>query len=157
MIKALIFDLSRTLIFPKDRAYQGELNSLYRKLVQDPKFDFLANFELNEELFLYLTKLKEKYKMYLFTSGTLQRAPEIKNKIDALFEKVFSAEQMMVKKNEYGSYKKVAQLLGLSPNNILFVDDLSDNINAAKFAGFDAFQFKDNKSVIYHLKTKCRF
>lgn len=153
MIKALTFDLSRTLIFPKDRAYAGELNALYRKLVQDPKFDFLANFELNEELFLYLTNLKEKYKMYMFTSGTLQNAPEIKNKIDALFEKVFSAEQMMVKKNEYGSYKKVAQLLGLSPNNILFVDDLSDNINAAKFAGFDAFQFKDNKSVISYIET----
>lgn len=153
MIKALIFDLSRTLIFPKDRAYTGELNALYRKFVQDPKFDFMTNFELNEELFLYLTNLKDKYKMYLFTSGTLQTAPEIKNKIDALFDKVFSAEQMMIKKNEYSSYKKLARVLGLSPNSILFVDDSSDNINAAKFAGLDAFQYKENKSVINYIEA----
>lgn len=153
MIKALVFDLSRTLIFPKDRAYTGELNALYRKLVQDSNFDFITNFELNEELFLYLTNLKEKYKMYLFTSGTLQNAPEIKNKIDALFDKVFSAEHMMIKKNEYGSYKKISQLLGLMPNNILFVDDSLDNINAAKFAGLNAFQYKDNKSVINYIEA----
>ncbi len=69
-------------MFPKDPEYHAELNALYRKLAQTPEFDYLANFELNSELMLFLTNLNDKYKIYMFTSGTIQNAPEIKDKVE---------------------------------------------------------------------------
>lgn len=151
MIKALLFDFSRTLLFPKDIKYPGELNALHRKSAQDPNYDFLANFELNEELLDFLEHLKDRYKLYIFTSGTIQNAPEIKDRVAAVFEKIFSAEEMMVSKKEPESYKKIAARLGLPAEDILFVDDLPGNIQAANIAGLVTVQYKDNKSLMDYI------
>lgn len=130
-----------------------ELNSLHRSLSQTPKYNFLANFELNEELIIFLTKLKEKYKIYMFTSGTIQEAPEIRDKIYSLFDKIFSAEEMMLSKTDPESYKKIANIINLPEEEILFVDDIEGNVLAAKYAGMDAFQFKDNLSLMNYIKN----
>lgn len=153
MIKALLFDFSYVLLFPKDTNYHEELNTLHRKLSLTQNYDFLANFQLNEELMIYITNLKEKYKIFMYTSGTIQNAPEIKDKVDALFEKIFSAEEMMLSKKESDSYKKIAELIGLPIEEILFVDDLEANILPAKYAGMGAYQYKDNKSLMDHIKS----
>ncbi|MGA2910652.1 MAG: HAD-IA family hydrolase [Candidatus Microgenomates bacterium] len=153
MIKALLFDFSRTLLFPKDVNYRGELNSLYRKLIQDPKFDFLSNYQLNEEMLIYLGNLKVKYKLYVFTSGSIQDAPEIRERVGEVFEKVFSGEEMMISKKEPESYKKIAELIGLPVSDILFIDDSPVNVQAAGIAGLSAVQYKDNKSLMNYIDS----
>jgi len=153
MVKALLFDFSFTLLFPRDTNYRGELNGLYRKLSQIPNYDFLSNFFLNEELMIFLTNLKEKYKIYMFTSGTIQNASEIKDKVDALFDKIFSAEEMMLSKRDPESYTKVSEMIDLPKEQILFVDDIESNVLAAKNAGMEAFQYKDNKSLMNYIAT----
>ena len=151
MIKALLFDFSRTLLFPKDKTYQGEVNALYRKLAQAPGFDFLANFELNSEMMIFLGHLKGRYKLAMFTSGTIQDAPEIKDVIAETFDEIFSAERMMITKDEQQSYKRIAGLLGLPAEEILFIDDLLKNIQAASIAGLAVFQYKDNESLMDYI------
>ena len=153
MIKALLFDFARTLLFPVNKTYQGGLNSLYRKLVQTPNFDFLSNFELNEEAFIFLGNLKYKYKLYMFTSESIQDAPEIKDKVDSLFDKIFSAEQMMLDKKDTETYKKLADIMELDVQDILFVDDNPDNILAARDAGMTTLQYKDNKSLMNYITS----
>ncbi len=153
MVKALLFDFSFTLLFPKNKTYHGELNSLHRSYSQTPNYDFLANFELNEELITFLTEIKAKYKLFMFTSGTIQDAPEIKDKVDALFDKIFSAEEMMLSKKEPESYKKIAGLIDLPAEEILFVDDLERNVIAARLSGMEAYQYKDNKSVMNYINN----
>ncbi len=151
MIKALVFDFSRTLFFPKDKEYTGELNALHRKLAVNPNYDILQNFEFNEELMIFLGHLKNRYRLYLFTSGTIQDAPEIKYKTASLFEKIFSAEQMQVSKKDLESYKRIARTLKLKPEEILFVDDLENNVLAAKYAGLNVIQYKDNHSLMDYI------
>lgn len=153
MIRALLLDFSFTLLFPKKSDYKGELNKLHRTLSQIPNYDFLANFGLNEELVMFLTNLKEKYKIYMFTSGTIQNAPEIKDKVDTLFDKIFSAEEMMLSKRDPESYTKIAGMIDLPKAEILFVDDMEANVLAAKNAGMEAFQYKDNKSLMNYIAT----
>lgn len=153
MIKALILDFSGTIIFPKDRAYSDSLNDLYKKLIQNPDFDFLANFELNEELIIFLTNLKEKYKLFLFTDSVLQNAPEIKDRINVLFDQIFSAEELMINKSDHNSYKKLAQKINMDANDILFIDDTLANVEAARFSGMDAILYKDNKSLMNYIET----
>jgi len=151
MIKALLFDFSFTLLFPRDTNYRGELNGLHRKLSQTSGYDFLSNFVLNEELMMFLTNLKEKYKIYMFTSGTIQNAPEIKDKVDALFDKIFSAEEMMLSKREPESYIKIAGMIDLPKEEILFVDDIEANVQAVRDAGLEAVQYIDNKSLMNYI------
>lgn len=153
MIKALLFDFSRTLLFPKDKTYKGNLNALHRQLSQTPGYDFLANFELNEEMLTFLNNIKDKYRMYMYTSESIQDTPEIKDKVDSYFDKIYSAEQIMLQKTDPESYKKLAEMIGLPVQDILFIDDLPANIAAAKLAGMEVHQYIDNKGVFDKLNS----
>lgn len=153
MIKALLFDFSRTLLFPKDKTYKGNLNALHRQLSQTPGYDFLANFELNEEMLTFLNNIKDKYRMYMYTSESIQDTPEIKDKVDSYFDKIFSAEQTMLQKTDPESYKKLADMIGLPVQDILFIDDLAANIAAAKLAGMETLTYIDNKGVFDKLNS----
>jgi hypothetical protein len=55
LIKAIVFDFSRVLLFAKDPGYKDDLNPLHRKLLeQDASYPFLDYFYLNQELLHYL-------------------------------------------------------------------------------------------------------
>ncbi|KKR26994.1 MAG: seg [Microgenomates group bacterium GW2011_GWC1_39_7b] len=151
MIKAFLFDFSRTLLFPKDKNYTGGLNSLHKGLSENANYRFLDNFELNKELMDYLFSIKEKMSIYMFTSETIQETPEIKSGVSKVFSRIFSAKEMGMDKKDPETYKFISNELKLEPNEIVFVDDNSKNIEAAKKAGINVFQYKNN-SVIDNLE-----
>lgn len=141
MIRAILFDFSRVLLFPKDVSYAEELNKLHRKLVGTNDYKFSDYFYFNQELIDYLRQMKDKYDLYMFTSGTIQETPEAAGKIAGIFKQIFSAEKMAVRKREASSYTFLAEKIGVPPAEILFVDDLSVNIEAAKQAGLATYLY----------------
>lgn len=147
MIKAIIFDFSRTLLFPKNKDYSGGLNSLYRDLMQNPDFNFFDHFELNSELLNYLKGVKDKVDLYIFTSEGIQDDPAVKNKIDGIFKKVFSAMQLGMSKKDPSTYKFIAESIAHNPEQILFIDDSVENISAAKASGLKVIEYKDNSVI----------
>ena|SRR3989344_6046128 len=151
MIKAFIFDLSRVFLFPKVKDYDGELNELFRKLRKDPNFQFFDNFYLDENLLSFVElNLKDRYGVYMFTSGIIQNAPEIKGRLEEVFDKVISAEEVGLKKDNPESYKKVLSSLGLKSEEVIFVDDTIKNIIAAEKAGLNTILYKN----FYDFKKK---
>lgn len=152
MVKALLFDFSRTLLFPKDKTYTGGLNDLYKKISLNTNFKFFDYFELNKGLLDYLETLKYKFNLYIFTSESIQEDPAIKNEIEEIFKKVFSAKELGLSKKDPKAYEFIAKELNLDPNEILFIDDTSVNLESAKISGFATLQYKNN-SVINELKT----
>ncbi len=143
MIKALLFDFSRTILFPKDRSYQGGLNSLHKEMSLREGYNFLDHFELDEHLLGYLKSVKSKYKLYIFTSGSVQNAPEIKPRLDEIFDKIFSAEEIGLAKNDPKAYEYIAEAIGLTPDEVLFTDDTEENIKAAKSIGMNTTLYKE--------------
>ena len=97
MITTLVFDFARVLLFPEDAKYPDKLNPLYKQLAQGSKFSFFENFKLNQELLDFLQKQVEKYELYIFTSGTMQDAPELTDAL-SIFKKIYSAEDMGLNK-----------------------------------------------------------
>ena len=77
MIRAIVFDFSRVLLFPKDSGYTGSLNERHRELSKRGDYKLLEHFSLNEELLSYLDKIKGRYDLYVFTSETIQDSPEL--------------------------------------------------------------------------------
>jgi len=149
MINTLIFDFSRVLLFAKDRGYKEDLNPLHKKLLaENPNYAFLDYFELNEELLAYLKTIKHKFEIYIFTSGSIQNAIEIKDRIAQVFKAVLSAEEMGVSKKDPQAYKVLTQKLDKSPQEVIFIDDSLTNIQGASEAGLNVFQYLDNESVI---------
>lgn len=151
MIKALLFDFSRTLLFPKDKTYTGGLNDLHKKIQENPNYNFLESFELNKELLDYLETIKNKFGLHIFTSESIQEDPAIKDDLAKIFTKIFSAKEIGLSKKDPKAYQFIAKELNLNTDEILFIDDSSENLESAKTAGLQTLQYKDN-SIIKELK-----
>jgi FMN phosphatase YigB (HAD superfamily) len=144
LIKALVFDFSRVLLFAKDSSYLGDLNPLHRKLLEQyANYPFLDYFYLNQQLLDYLSGFSSK-RLIIFTSGIIQDAPEIQKPIQSIFETVYSAEKMGVRKTEAEAYRRLCHELQLQPREILFIDDSRSNLDAASQAGLQRLLFTDN-------------
>lgn len=147
MIKVIVTDFSRVLLFPTDNNYIGGLNVLNNALLQsDPDYDFTKHFRLNNELLDYYSSLK--LPVYIFTSETIQEHPAIKDKLEGVFTNIFSAKHMKLNKKDKTAYETIASKLSLQPSEILYIDDDQGNINAAKAAGFHVILYKSNNDVI---------
>lgn len=153
MIKTLLFDFSRTLLLPKESTYTGKLNDLYRSLISNKNYNFYDHFVLNEELLDYLEHLKDKYTLAIYTTDIIQNDPAIKPALDKLFSYVFAANDLTVSKREAQGYLVIAKQLNNKPVEILFIDDLTANIEAAKQAGLQIIQFISNKQLFEDLKN----
>lgn len=154
MITTLLFDFSRVLLFAKDKTYKEDLNPLNKKLIEEnPDYDFLKYFELNNELLNFLESAKNRFELYIFTSGSIQNNVAIKTELDRVFSNVFSAEEKGISKKEPGGYIEISRMINKEPSEILFVDDSQTNINAANEAGLNTFLYKDNASIITKINS----
>lgn len=151
MITTYLFDFSRVLLFPKDKSYTGELNTLYRDLTKRGVSDFWEYYEWNEQLLSYLEGIKDKIGLYVFTSGLIQDAPELKGRLNKVFKKVYSSEKLGLNKKESDSFVAVAKDIGVQPENILFIDDSETNIKAAKQANVNVLLYRDYGNLMMRL------
>ncbi len=146
MIKAIVSDFSRVILFPKDSSYEGSLNSLHKEKSQLSSYNPLDHFELNTELLDFYRSQKEKVNLYIFTTDSIQDAPEFKPFLEPIFTKIFSALKMDMSKKDPESYRLIAKDLGLDPSEIIYIDDALENIEAAKISGF--------KTILYSSGTQ---
>lgn len=153
MIKVLLFDFSRTLLFPKDRLYKGGLNELHNKLSNEPGYKFRDHFELNQELLGYLHTKKNKFGLYILTAEFIQESPEVKPSLEKVFKKIYSAKKIGLKKNEPTIYEHMAKTLSVDPTEILYIDDTEANITAANQADVNTFQYSDNMTLINKIES----
>ena len=152
MITTLLFDFSRVLLFPKDKSYRGELNPLHAELSKNPNYKFLDYFELNAELLRFLKGIKDRSELYIFTSGTIQDAPEIQPTLRDIFVRVYSAERIGFSKKDPDSYSFIANDLGINAGEILFIDDTAANIEAARAAGLETLLFVSTQETVDGIK-----
>ena len=151
MIKVLLFDLSRTLLFPRDPSYKGELNPLHAQLNKTPGYDFNRHFYLNSELLEFLMGLKPRFRLCIFTSGVIQNAKAIKSRLRKVFDTIFSAEELRVTKKNPCSYVLIAKILHVQLSEILYFDDSQVNVRAALQAGLQGSRYRTNSEVIAHI------
>lgn len=153
MIKTLLFDFSRVLLHPTDKTFSGSLNQLHRELKDNESYYLFNYFELNEELLEFLKTLKGKFELCIFTTDIIQNDPLIREKIDPIFSKIFSANELGITKKDPESYKFIAEDLGKKPEEIFFTDDTERNIGAAEEAGFKTLLYLNNKELINALNS----
>ncbi len=154
MITTFLFDFSRVLIHPKDSLYSGGLNELHNELnAKNIPYKFFDYFVINQELLDFLKTIKSKINLAVFTKETLQNRPEVRVKIDPVFDNIFSAKELNLSKKDPHSYLFVCKKLKVEPRNVLFIDDTVKNIEAAEKAGLDTTHYVSNAILIEKLKV----
>jgi len=148
-MKLIIWDFSRTLLFPKAADYIGGLNKLYDK---NKVLGFNELFSINRELLDFIKSLKGKVKSVIFTSGNVQKVPGIAKQLKGLFVGIENVESVGYEKTNGKSYEALCEQYKVKPKDVLFIDDQEININAARRAGLEVFQYTDNKTIIEKVK-----
>jgi HAD superfamily hydrolase (TIGR01549 family) len=156
MLTTLLFDFSRVILNTKDETYPGSLNELHKKLSNTPKYNFFDHYTLNAELLDYLKTIKDKYPLYIYTTGTIQNVPEVRQQIDPIFKEIYTVHEIGLNKDDKNAYLHIAQDLNTDPTEILFIDDQFQNINAAKAAGLQTIHYLNNGQLFSALKSLLR-
>lgn len=103
----------------------------------------------------FLRSLCSTIPFVLLTNAT-SRLEEDLRKLDILrtFDQIFSSSLLGFAKPDQAAFKKVTATLQIEPGNILFIDDSTRNIDAAKCLGFQTHQFSSLESLRAHLSIK---
>lgn len=152
MIKVLMFDLSYTLLFPKNKSYVGELNRLHKDLLPNQGYNFSEYFYLDMDQLNFIKNLKSKYDLCIFTSGTIQNAAEIKSLLTSVFSKIYSADEIGIGKKDTRSYEYIVKDLKVKPSEVLFIDDTSVNVETALAANLNALVYKNFRKLKTSIK-----
>jgi glucose-1-phosphatase len=70
-----------------------------------------------------------------------------------ILQKHYLSYQLRVMKPAHGFYDAIIKDQEIDPSNLLFIDDLEENVKAAKIAGMQAVKFKGVERLEVDLKT----
>lgn len=155
MIKTIIFDFSRVLLFPMDDNYSSSLNGLNDELSErfGENYNFFEYFKLNDEILEKIKELKEKdLTFYIFTTDKIQDKPEVQEKIGNLFEKIFRAKELGILKTEPKAYLSLIHEIGCSDSEVIYIDDTEANIEAAKSVDLNTIKYVNNKQLFSEME-----
>jgi putative hydrolase of the HAD superfamily len=160
MIKAILFDMVGILLFKKkgyipktkEELYAEKIEKLYnnvddKKLLLDIKRKLgltdeeikkaLAcipeKYEKFEELWNLLPALKKRYKLAVINNGNSLADKYWRKKFNfSIFDEFIVSAKIGIKKPDPRIYLLACKKLKVKPENCLFLDDLRENIIAAK-------------------------
>jgi 2-haloacid dehalogenase len=99
---------------------------------------------------------RKKYNLALLSNVDPWHFEYCEHKFPVLnkFTKKFLSYEMEMKKPDLAIYKQVAKELDVTPEECLFIDDMPENVDAAKQVGFDAIRFVDPDQLRTELVEK---
>ncbi len=109
---------------------------------------------INEELVEFLQDNNKKYGFGLLSAVHIDLDGWTKErKLKQYFQFIKTTEQLQVSKSEPDVYEMVANSFELKPEQVLFIDDLAENIAAAKKAGLQTILYKPTQSFRKQLES----
>lgn len=119
--------------------YRGSLHD-FREIWKD---FFDGPIPGSEEL---LDRIRKKYRVAFLSNSNEVHAELIPRRYSSLFRKddrfVFS-HRFRVAKPDPDMFRRALEVIGALPQNVVFIDDLIENVLAARAEGIRAFQFVD--------------
>jgi putative hydrolase of the HAD superfamily len=128
MIKFILLDFYNVLYFPREERINEELIEFLQTHNAQFGFGLLSAVNIDLEDWLSAHQLK---KYFQFAKTTMQ---------------------LEMSKTDPGIYEMVTNSFDLKPDEILFVDDLAENISAAKQAGLQTMLYKPNPSFTVQIR-----
>ena len=102
-----------------------------------------------------LERVRERYRVAFLTNSNEVHEKVIPRKFAALFRRddrfVFS-HRFKCAKPDPEIFRRALEVIGALPQHTIFVDDLLENVIAARAIGMKAYQFRDARSLVEELE-----
>lgn len=135
--------------------FLAELNRALKTEIDETEFTTLwnATFVENLEMVKVLTKLKTAFRLYLLSNTNENHYGWIQQTYDVArhFEELILSYEVGHAKPDAPIYGEVMARSGLAAKHCLFVDDLEENIIAAREAGMQAILFTSPEALHHEL------
>jgi len=157
----IFFDFEKGIISKND--FRSKIKKLGKLDIDDFLFDQIWNltiFKLDKKILDKVLSLKSKYSIMIL-SNTNEIHKEYFDKMcvkiyqktfDQLFDRVFYSFELNARKPNKNIYELVLAKTGINPNEIIFFDDMKENIDAAKNVGMNGYLVSNISDLIYYLK-----
>jgi HAD superfamily hydrolase (TIGR01509 family) len=103
-----------------------------------------------------LERIRSRYRVAFLSNSNEVHAEVIPRQFPSLFRKddrfVFS-HQFRVAKPDPELYRRALEVIGALPQNVVFVDDLRENVAGARSVGMQAYQFIDAETLERDLRA----
>jgi glucose-1-phosphatase len=104
-----------------------------------------------------LERVRAKYRVAFLSNSNEVHAETIPKKFATLFQKddrfIFS-HRFKVAKPDPEMFQRALEIIGALPQHVVFVDDLIENVIAARSIGIQSFQFTDTRTLIRELEAE---
>lgn len=104
-----------------------------------------------------LEQIREKYRVAFLSNSNEVHAELIPRQFSTLFRKddrfVFS-HRFRVAKPDPEIFRRALEVIGALPQHVVFIDDLLENVLAARSIGIRAFQFVDAQQLTRELEAE---
>jgi len=123
----------------------------------DLRAEILSRFELRSWMIEVVKKLWEAHIRCAILSDQTNWLDELNEKYDIFrwFDQVFNSFHMGKSKQDPTIFDDIAEELHVNPEQILFIDDGSENIERARIKGLQTLLYKDQASFIKELASFC--
>lgn len=125
-----------------------------KELIQLKK-DFFAGDQLNNELFDYLSNMKQSYTIAILSNAWNNARNVYTNRyhLNSLVDYMFISAEEKLRKPDPQFYYLALERLHIKPQETIFIDDAPENIFAAYQIGINAILFTDTKTTIEKIET----
>lgn len=125
--------------------FLAEMNKVLSTDIADHEFEELwnATFRENSEMAELLQHLKDYYSLYLLSNTNESHYGFIQRNFDVArhFKELILSYEIGSAKPDLAIYEEVISRSGIAPGRCVFVDDLKENVNAARQVGLQAILF----------------
>ena len=154
--------------YEKGLVSENEFREGMRKLgkinLNDSKIDKIWNLgivKINEELLNYIVSLNERYSiMILSNTNSIHRKhfDALVNNLygknfNQIFNRVYYSYELGLRKPEKEIYEFVVKDSGFLSNEILFFDDIKENIESCENVGMKGYKVNNILDMMYYLKN----
>ena len=110
--------------------------------------------ELNSELLAYISKIKKDgYKIGIFSNHTSALRAELKDlQIDHLFDEIIISGEIGIQKPQREAFEILFKKLNVLPQELVFIDDTSKNLQSAEQIGYNAILYTNNTQLKQNLE-----
>lgn len=145
-IRAIIFDLGGVLLeIDWERCREDQ----QAEIMID---DFRHYEQLNPRMLALLKRLRPAYTLATLCNGGSRQAMNRKFRLDTLVDLMIFDDEEGISKPDERIYLLALDRLGLRPEEVLFIDDKRENVEAARRLGIASILFSNTRQAIAEIE-----
>ncbi|MDE3087830.1 MAG: HAD family phosphatase [Chloroflexota bacterium] len=117
--------------------------------------DFWSGDRIDDALVQFIHDLHPRYKTAILSNAWSGARAAISNKygLGAVVDAIITSAEEGVAKPDARIYRLAAERLGVLPGEAVFVDDVAENVDAARAVGMRGVQFKSTAQAIAEVRS----